>query len=139
MSMSHSSCKWCGVSHPVAQLCGAGQRGLTRRSFFFLTGAAVVGMALPSIPLPAKRKLTGEVYITLNVDMRPLIDALTQFDKILTDISLRYALLPKDMTIEMFPIGVVDEVTYSHAEPTEKQEGTLAKYTCDLEWRRRDL
>ncbi len=45
--MSASNCKWCGDSHPVERLCGAGQRGMTRRSFLFLTGMAAVAAALP--------------------------------------------------------------------------------------------
>jgi len=45
------TCKWCGDDHGVEQLCGRGQRAMSRRSFLFLTGAGVAGLVLaPSLP-----------------------------------------------------------------------------------------
>lgn len=37
------TCKWCGDEHGVEQLCQRAQRGMTRRSFLFLTAAGVAG------------------------------------------------------------------------------------------------
>ena len=39
-------CEWCGDTHRSDQLCQRAQRGMTRRSFCFLFGAGVAGLAL---------------------------------------------------------------------------------------------
>lgn len=39
-------CRWCGDQHPVEALCTRARRGLSRRSFLFLGGAAAVGFVL---------------------------------------------------------------------------------------------
>lgn len=38
-----TTCQWCGDTHRSDQLC---RRGMTRRSFCFLFGAGVAGLAL---------------------------------------------------------------------------------------------
>lgn len=44
------ACSWCGDRHTNDRLCQRAQRGLTRRSFCFLFGAGVTGLALsPSL------------------------------------------------------------------------------------------
>ena len=40
------TCQWCGELHGADQLCQRAQRGMTRRSFCFLFGAGVAGLAL---------------------------------------------------------------------------------------------
>ena len=40
------SCRWCGDDHGVDELCGRGQRAMTRRSFLFLTTSAVIAAAV---------------------------------------------------------------------------------------------
>ena len=42
------TCAWCGDDHGVDALCARAQRGLTRRSFIFLSSAAIVGAMMPA-------------------------------------------------------------------------------------------
>jgi hypothetical protein len=48
-----TTCQWCGDRHGADQLCAKAQRGMTRRSFCFLFGAGIAGVALtPSLDTP---------------------------------------------------------------------------------------
>lgn len=40
------TCHWCGDTHGTDQLCQRAERGMTRRSFCFLFGAGIAGLAL---------------------------------------------------------------------------------------------
>jgi hypothetical protein len=46
MITTATTCPWCHDRHDATALCARAQRGLTRRSFLFLTGAGVVGALL---------------------------------------------------------------------------------------------
>lgn len=47
-----NTCHWCGDRHGADQLCQRAKRGMTRRSFCFLFGAGIAGLALPAPPDP---------------------------------------------------------------------------------------
>ena len=69
MVFAESTCRWCGEPHAVEKLCARAQRGMTRRSFLFLTGAGVAGMALaPSLPpLFEHKAFVGQFSVHPNI------------------------------------------------------------------------
>lgn len=58
------TCHWCGDDHGVEQLCGRGQRAMTRRSFLFLAGAGTAGLLIapPSLVVVEPWEVPSMVY-----------------------------------------------------------------------------
>lgn len=67
-----NTCRWCGGRHALDQLCQRAQRGMTRRSFCFLFGAGVAGLALS----PAKVCPQDGLELVLNFNGLPFIEAM---------------------------------------------------------------
>lgn len=119
------TCQWCGDTHPVGRLCGAGQRGMTRRSFFFLAGAAVVGAMLPNVPfdtsIPRWVKTSGN-FDSIKVI---LLDG--------TDLTFRLAMHPiqeiGDIIILNHQVGRVAAVHHVISRELDPEAGVL---TCRL-------
>jgi hypothetical protein len=63
----HTTCSCCGDRHGVDQLCARAQRGMTRRSFCFLFGAGVAGLAIAG-PVVAQASWPPTPSMTIAID-----------------------------------------------------------------------